>query len=280
MLRQKFSSLVTKLEMSMHTHTSTTTPHTHTDTHTQTHTAAHIDAPTSVHTTNAPTPLHTTNAPTPLHTTNAPTPLHTTNAPTTIHTTYAPTTVHTTNAPTTVHTTNAPTPLHTTNAPTTVHTNAPTPVHTTNAPTPTCTQSSTLTHTAVPTAEQLHLLVQQLSHENSSLKRDVAELTRRCNDLESEVNNVKLQLAQFTSAPRLLDHHTTLRRGWHEQANDIIGASHSRASPTNEYKCAHAGCNWRNKKVTLQAYVLHLKRKHGENISDNPDLSLLPVLSR
>ena len=269
MLRQKFSSLVTKLEMSMHTHTSTTTAHTHTDTHTQTHTAAHIDAPTSVHTTNAPTPLHTTNAPTPLHTTNA------------------PTTVHTTNAPTTVHTTNAPTPTctessthaHTAAAHTPVHTPAPTLAHT-PAPTPTCTQSSTLTHTAVPTAEQLHLLVQQLSRENSSLKRDVAELTTRCNDLESEVNNVKLQLAQFASAPRLLDHHTTLRRGWHEQANDIIGASHSRASPTNEYKCAHAGCNWRNKKVTLQAYVLHLKRKHGENISDNPDLSLLPVLSR
>ena len=172
----------------------------------------------------------------------------------------------------------APTPAYTP-APTPVHTPAPTPVHT-PAPTPTCTQSSTLTHTAVPTVEQLHLLVQQLSRENSSLKREVAELIRRCNDLESEVDNVTLQLAQFTIAPHLLDHHTTLRRGWHEQANDIIGASHSRASPTHKYKCAHAGCNWRNKKVTLQAYVLHLKRKHGENISDNPDLSLLPMPSR
>ena len=233
MLRQKFSSLVTKLEMSMHTHTSTTTAHTHTHTHTQTRTAAHIDAPTPVHTTNAPTPVHTTNAPTPTCTESS---------------------------------------AH-------AHTAARTPMHT-PAPTPTCIQSSTLTHTAVPMVEQLHLLVQQLSRENSSLKREVAELTRRCNDLASEVDNVTLQLTQFTTAPRLLDHHTTLRRGWHEQANDIIGASHSRASPTNEYKCAHAGCNWRNKKVTLQAYVLHLKRKHGENISDNPDLSLLPVLSR
>ena len=195
-LRKKFSLLVTKLEMSMHTHTPTTTAHT--DTHTQTRTA--------------------------------------------------------------------------------VHTNAPTPAYT-PAPTPTCTKSSAHAHTAVPTVEQLHLLVQQLSRENSSLKREVAELTRRCNDLESEVDNVTLQLAQFTTAPRLLAHHTTLRRGWHEQANDIIGASHSRASPTHEYKCAHAKCNWRNK-VTLHAYVLHLKRKHGENISDNPDLSLLPVLSR
>ena len=50
-------------------------------------------------------------------------------------------------------------------------------------------------------------------------------------DLASQVDSVTLQLAQFTTAPRLLDHHTTLRRGWHEQANDKIGASHSRASP-------------------------------------------------
>ena len=142
------------------------------------------------------------------------------------------------------------------------------------------THSSRHPHTAVPTVEQLHRSVQQLGKENASLKRQIAGLTLRCNNLVSELNDVKLQLAQFTTAPRLLDHHTTLRRGWHEQANDIIGASHSRASPTREYGCAHAGCTWRNKKVTLQAYVLHLKRKHGENISDNPDLSLLPVPSR
>ena len=114
---------------------------------------------------------------------------------------------------------------------------------------------------------------------NCPLKRQVAELTSRCNDIASQLDNVTLQLAQFTTAPWLLDHHTTLRRGSHEQANDKIGASHSRVSPTREHGCAHARYNWRKKKVTLQAYVLHLKRKHRENISDNPDLSLLPVPS-
>ena len=169
-------------------------------------------------------------------------------------------------------------PTHTpTRAHTPTHTHPPSPART-QAPTPAHTHAPTPTDTSAPTVEQLHLLVQQLSNENVSLKDEVAELTRLCDDLSSELSNVKSQLAQLTAAPR--EHHVNVRRGWHEQANARIGASHSRASATHSYDCAHAGCNWRNKKVTLQAYVLHLKRKHGNNISDNPDLSLLPVLSR
>ena len=137
-------------------------------------------------------------------------------------------------------------------------------------------ESSTHAHTAVPRVEQLHLSVQQLHNEDASLKRQVVELTSCCNDIASQLDNVTLQLAQFTTDPWLFVvdtkpdndnvgtaaqsiniyddfHHKTLRRGWHEQANDKIGASHSRASSTHEYGCAHAGCNWRNKKVTLQA---------------------------
>ena len=159
-----------------------------------------------------------------------------------------------------------------------VATLAPTPAHIT-VPTHAHTESSTHAHTAVPTVEQLHLSVKQLHNENASLKHHVVELTSRCHDIASQLDNVTLQLAQFTTAPWLLDHQTTLRRGSHEQANDKIGSSHSRASPTHKHGYAHARCNWRNKKVTLQAYVLHLKRKHRENISDNPDLSFLPVPS-
>ena len=53
---------------------------------------------------------------------------------------------------------------------------APTPEHTT-APTHVHKESSTHAHTAVPTVEQLHVSVQQLHNENTSLKRQVVELT-------------------------------------------------------------------------------------------------------
>ena len=127
-------------------------------------------------------------------------------------------------------------------------------------------------------------MVRPLRQENQSLKEQVAELLRRCEALESQnvdatrrYNNLASQVRQLLAAPRISDQN--IRRGWHVQANHIIRATNSRAKPDHSYGCAHAGCDWRNKKVTLQAYVLHLKRKHGENISDNPDQNLLPVLS-
>ena len=118
----------------------------------------------------------------------------------------------------------------------------------------TCTHGSThtCTHRIIHTCthSSIHSWVvasvnQQLRNENNSLKHQVAEPTTRRNDLTSQLDNVSLQLvAQFTTAPtapRLLDHHTTLRRRWHEQTNDKIGASHSRASPTHEHGCSIIG---------------------------------------
>ena len=125
--------------------------------------------------------------------------------------------------------------------------NSPHNAHTTPQ---TCTHGSThrIIHTC--THSGIHSWVvasvnQQLRNENNSLKCQVAEPTTRRNDLTSQLDNVSLQLvAQFTTAPtapRLLDHHTTLRRKWHEQTNDRIGASHSRASPTYEHGCSVIG---------------------------------------
>ena len=147
----------------------------------------------------------------------------------------------------------------------TTHTIVPTPTTTTH------TTHTTPAYTAAVTLQQVEEIVRPLREENKSLKKEVAELSKRCDELAS-------QLRQLLAAPRISD--DNIRRGWHEQANSRIGAKNSRAKPERSYGCAHEGCDWRNKKVTLQAYVLHLKRKHGENISDNPDLNLLPMLSR
>ena len=157
----------------------------------------------------------------------------------------------------------------------TTHAHTPTtPTHTTHT---TYTTPAYTIHTSVPTyttavmVQQVEEIVRPLYEENRLLKEQVAELSRRCNELV-------LQITRLLTAPRVSD--SNIRKGWHEQANSRIGAKNSRAKPKNSYGCAHEGCEWKNKKVTLQAYVLHLKRKHGENISDNPNQNLLPVLSR
>ena len=145
------------------------------------------------------------------------------------------------------------------------------PIPVCTVPTPACTTYTASTYTAAAvTLQQVEEIVRPLREENRLLKEQVAELSRRCDQLASQVT-------RLLAAPRISDQN--VRRGWHDQANARIGAKNSRAKPKKYYGCAHEGCDWRNKKVTLQAYVLHLKRKHGENISDNPDQNLLPVLS-
>ena len=98
---------------------------------------------------------------------------------------------------------------------TVAHTYPPTPAHT-RAPIP--------AHTATPTVEQLHQLAQQLHNENKSLKYQVAELTTRCDDLKSQLSNASSRLALVTAAP--CDHHTNVRRDWHEQANSCQSHDH------------------------------------------------------
>ena len=112
--------------------------------------------------------------------------------------------------------------------------------------------------------------------ENSSLHRQVGDLTTQCTNMQNQLNSTQDQLASLVAAPRR--HQQTTVKNWHQQARIRINAVDSRSAPTNAYNCAHSGCTWRNKKVTLQGYILHLQRKHSIKVSENPHLSYLPVL--
>ena len=127
--------------------------------------------------------------------------------------------------------------------------------------------------------QHLHTCITELQTENTTLHTRIHELNTRCTTLANELESVRADLAVVRAAQAAQPPHRSIARGWHQRANAIIGAQHSRSAPSHAYKCAHDGCTWRNKKVTLQAYVLHLKRNHGQNISNNPNTDLLPVLS-
>ena len=127
--------------------------------------------------------------------------------------------------------------------------------------------------------QHLQTLVSRLQAENKTLHTRISNLSMQCTTLENELKSVKADLAALRASPPT--EQTSLSR-WHQRANNIIGAQHSRVAPTHAYQCVHVqngGCTWRNKRVTLQAYVLHLQRKHRQNISSNPNMELLPVRS-
>ena len=142
--------------------------------------------------------------------------------------------------PTPTYTTLAHTP---TTSLTTMHTPTPTPVHTTPTPTATPTTLLTTMHTPTPasaTEIQLLSIIQQLRNENSSLRSQLNDFKDQYANIEQRLSTLNLQLAQVLSAPHLRENHQRLRREWHQQACDIIGAAHSRVAPTNTYKCVHS----------------------------------------
>ena len=127
--------------------------------------------------------------------------------------------------------------------------------------------------------QNLQKCIHQLQANNTALHTQIQKLNVQCATLQQELDSAQTQLAEIRASR---SHQQTSVREWHQRANSIIGAEHSRVAPSYVYKCAHArngGCNWRNKRVTLQAYVLHLQRKHRQKISNNPDVDLLPVRS-
>ena len=125
---------------------------------------------------------------------------------------------------------------------------------------------------------QLMQIIQQLRKQNGLLHRQVSTLNDRCTKLEAELVNVKETIEEMQATPPPPTLPQTALKIWHQRANNIIGAEHSRCAPTRAYGCAHDGCTWINKRVTLQAYVLHLQRKHRIKISENPSLNHLPVI--
>ena len=63
---------------------------------------------------------------------------------------------------------------------------------------------------------------------------------------------------------------------WKRRACEDIGTSKQGEKSTNSFGCFDSNCSWQGKTVTLNAYILHLKRHHGQNIKTNPDLQYLP----
>ena len=92
--------------------------------------------------------------------------------------------------------------------------------------------------------------------------------------LKSEVKDLKEEVARLKAAPPPV---ATLPprsqyKIWLQESNRITGAFDSQSPPTIPYDYAlHGsdGCGWCDKRVQLQAYILHLKREHRLNISDN-----------
>lgn len=65
-------------------------------------------------------------------------------------------------------------------------------------------------------------------------------------------------------------------RYWKRKACERLGTLKRGEKSRNIFGCFDARCRWQGKQVTLNAYILHLKRHHGQNVQANPDTQYLP----
>ena len=63
---------------------------------------------------------------------------------------------------------------------------------------------------------------------------------------------------------------------WKCRACQIIGTNKAYEKAINTFRCFDDKCIWKDKKVTLNGYTLHLKRKHNHNIVTQPYIHMLP----
>jgi len=144
------------------------------------------------------------------------------------------------------------------------------------------------THNNAQVCTQIRILQQQYTKLLHTLYNT---LHAKCNSLEDELrtnnahhNNQIETMQRELDRLRMQPPQNIQLNKWHKKANDKIGTMSSRTmTDCKFYSCAHAhndgACTWHNKKVTLQAYILHLQRRHRQNISSNPDMNPLPVLA-
>ena len=122
-------------------------------------------------------------------------------------------------------------------------------------------------------SNRVHIIEVELTREfsaNFGLEDREHKLDTLLNELKSEVDN--LSSGRSRSQPQC-----TPWQHWKSEACTIIGTSRQGQRSTRAFRCFDDNCHWRNKCVTLNAYINHLKREpHNINISTDPDLRHLP----
>ena len=112
-------------------------------------------------------------------------------------------------------------------------------------------------------------LENRISHMERAFPMDLIELNDKIEELKSQLDNFE---ARSSSEP------LTRWQQWKKEACRIIGTSNPNAKSQSAFQCHDANCTWKNKRVTLNAYIQHMKRNHEIILNSNPHSSYLPTV--
>ena len=128
--------------------------------------------------------------------------------------------------------------------------------------------------------ERFGSISHRLNSIGNALSREFSENFGSVNHeekLDALLGELKSKIDDLTSERSRSQPQCTPWQRWKSEACSIIGTSRQGQKSIRTFRCHDDNCHWKDKCVTLNAYINHLKREpHNINISTNPDLHWLP----
>ena len=107
---------------------------------------------------------------------------------------------------------------------------------------------------------------------SSALEPRVESLSGKVDELQAQIDDIGKSPPQPQETPF---------QYWKSKGCTMLGIDKQGDTATVPFGCFDEECDWQNRTLTLNAYIQHLKRKHGINLIDKevPDLEYLPKVS-
>ena len=134
---------------------------------------------------------------------------------------------------------------------------------------------------AAPVPEGPSNDAQSVEGQIAKLKESMATYSLAVSTVQSNVDTLDARLKTIEDKVRNMPPPgMTAWQAWKGEACSRLGVGKPTDKPASDikYKCVQPGCNYRDKCVSLNAYILHVRRHHGVVLNVNPDRSWLPAL--
>ena len=111
--------------------------------------------------------------------------------------------------------------------------------------------------------------------EETTLNSRVHELERQLESLNETIIEMNTKISR--SDERSGSDPLSRWQSWKKRACEIVGSLNPNQKSRNLFHCYDETCHWKNKNVSLNAYIQHVKRKdHLVDLKNKPDEKYLP----
>ena len=119
---------------------------------------------------------------------------------------------------------------------------------------------------------------QSVQRQTASLKQSIYNHNGTLDTVKSNLSSLRRRVVNIEEQLRgRPPPGITAWQAWKEEASNTLDINKPTEKPSSgtKFRCAHRGCDYLNKQVRLNAYILHVHRKPNIKSSTNPDRTYL-----